>query len=103
MATIRNAGSSAITDTLAAISTTAGAVNATIGSAGRMATAMHAKADAFATAIEVKAKLDKLDATDIAKQNWAVAAQERMLELNNRIKDKTLYDAMLNKANEALA
>lgn len=103
MATIRTSGASAIVNSFDAIGTAAQAISSTIGSAGRMATALHAKADAYATSIEVKAKLDKLDATELAMQNWAVASQERMLELNNRIKNQQLYDAMLEKAKAALA
>lgn len=103
MTTIRNAGSKSIVDTLGAVSSLASTVSDTIGSVGRMSQALHAKADAYATAIEYKAALDKLDAKKIATQNWAVSTQERMLELNDRIKDKQLYESLLAQAEEAIA
>lgn len=103
MATIRTSGASALVDTLGVISTAASTLNHTIGSAGRMASALHTKADAYATSIENKAKLDKLDAGEIAIQNWAIQSQERLLELKSRIKDQALYDQLVEQARKALA
>lgn len=102
MATIRSSAGNATTSLFGVVTTTANTLNSSINSVGRLASAMEAKSDAYATSIEAKAALDKLDATQVAAQNWAVQQQEKMLELNDRIKSKELYDAYLEKARKAL-
>lgn len=65
--TVLAASSAAVTSTLGLVTTTATSIGQVVNSGGHLANALEAKADAYATGVIHKAKLDKAMATTKAE------------------------------------
>lgn len=96
--TVRSSASSATTSVLDTIGITARSLSATVGSAGRMADAMYAKSDAYATEIEAKALAQKAVAETRAEANFIIEHAEFLKGINSRMSEVNKDDLVKAQA-----